>query len=754
MKTTPCPDTRALRELLDDQIPESLQAELTGHLDECEHCQGALEKLAGGDSRLGECLCHINQSEPARDSAFWPAVATLDREHDREDDPQQKFNENPTVLQMTVGTATPAQSPPADADLPFLDPPRVPGSVGSLGHYDILRIAGRGGMGMVLQAFDTHLQRDVALKILDPRLANDDIAYERFCREIQVMASMMHDNVVAVHSVECEDTGHKFPFLVMQFVDGESLEDLLHRDGRIGPHEIVRLGRQITAGLAAVHEKGLVHRDIKPGNILIEKGSGRVKLTDFGLARAEQSVRLTSTGMVAGTPLYMAPEQARGEEVDERSDLFSLGVVLYEMASGESPFIAKTPLAVLKRLTDDTPRPLHEIVPDLPQWQADLINKLLAKKPENRFASAREVADIFEHHWLLLSTSNVVCPKIRKQRQERRRKLAYTVAAAALLAVVSALAGAMLFPRLGTSDPMAPSPALSSVLRGNSGPVWAVGFTPDSRQVAMAIDDGTVRFWDVADGGLRATMTAHKGPIWGMAISPDGKLLATGSDDTTAKIWDAATRRELFMLPHTGGVRTVGFDPSSQILATGGRTGAVRFWNAATGQPIRETAGHQGIVTSLAFSPDGSLLVTGSGDKTVKVWDVATGGERLSLDGHPGGIYAIAFSPKGDRVAAGGWDKIIRIYDVNSGAKLATLEGPVQDIWGLAFSPDGRWLAAGHEDRLVSVWDVGSQKNVAMLRGHTSTVYAVAFSRDGQQLASAGRDGTIHLWTVDRIAAK
>lgn len=749
MKTTPCPDTRALRDLLDDHLAAGLQAELTGHLDECSSCQGALEKLASGDSRLGECLSHIDQSEPARDSAFWPAVATLDREQSS----NSGFSDNPTVLQTPAGAITPASTPPLDPDLGFLDPPTMPGSLGSLGHYDIVRIAGRGGMGMVLKAFDTHLQRDVALKILDPRLANDDIAYERFCREVQVMASMMHENVVAVHSVECEDTGHKLPFLVMQFVDGESLEDLLHREGRLEPLEIVRLGRQITAGLAAVHEKGLVHRDIKPGNILIEKGTGRVKLTDFGLARAEQSVRLTSTGMVAGTPLYMAPEQARGEQVDERSDLFSLGTVLYEMASGESPFLAKTPLAVLKRLTDDTPRDLHDIVPDLPQWQVDVITKLLAKKPENRYKTAREVAEIFEQHYLMVTTSNVVCPKVRRERQLRRRKFAITAAAGVLLAVTSFVAGTIVGAKVVPHwfQPANPSPSLATVMRGNSGPVWSVGFTPDSQHVAMAVDDGTVKFWDVPSGALRSSMSAHKGPVWGMAISPDGKLLATGSDDTTAKIWDVAKRQELHTLPHTGGIRTVAFDPSSEILATGGRTGAVRLWSAATGKPLRETAGHQGIVTALAFSPDGSLLVTGSGDKTVKVWDVATGGERLSLDGHAGGVYAVAFSPKGDKIAVGGWDKIIRIYDVDSGTKLATLEGPMQDIWGLAFSPDGTRLAAGHEDRIVSVWDVALQRNIAILRGHTSTVYTVAFSRDGQWLASSSRDGTIHLWAVERI---
>ena len=207
-----------------------------------------------------------------------------------------------------------------------------------------------------------------------------------------------------MHQVE-HDENKDIPFLVMELISGESLEKKLKRDGRLSLKEIVSIGMQTAAGLAAAHEKGLIHRDIKPGNILLEQSGQRVKLTDFGLARAAEDVHLTRSGLVAGTPLYMSPEQASGEELDARSDLFSLGVVLYELAAGEPPFTGKTPLAVFKRVTEDQHVPLRERNPEIPEWFALIVDRLLAKKPADRFQSAREVADMLEHFWAMLRSS-------------------------------------------------------------------------------------------------------------------------------------------------------------------------------------------------------------------------------------------------------------------------------------------------------------------------------------------------------------
>lgn len=290
--------------------------------------------------------------------------------------------------------AGPADQDPAADDtsgLDFLQPSSRPDSLGQIGHYEILQVLGKGGFGIVFRAFDNVLQRIVALKVLAPTIAATSPARKRFLREAQASARVRHENVVQVYAVEELPT----PYIVMEFIAGETLQQRLDRTGPLEVAEVVGLARQVAEGLAAAHETGLIHRDIKPGNVLIEGGAHeRVKITDFGLARAADDASMTQSGTVAGTPLFMAPEQARGVTLDQRADLFSLGSVIYTMASGRPPFRAATTFAVLKRVVEETPRPLKDIIPETPQWLCDIISRLHEKLPNNRFQSAREVADV------------------------------------------------------------------------------------------------------------------------------------------------------------------------------------------------------------------------------------------------------------------------------------------------------------------------------------------------------------------------
>jgi formylglycine-generating enzyme required for sulfatase activity len=312
------------------------------------------------------------------------------------------FLDEPACRQLAAGSATPQANPAGDAsagekksaeepdDLHFLQPSTRPDALGRIGHYEVLQVLGRGGFGIVFRAFDDVLQRVVALKVLAPALAATSPARKRFLREARSSAQVRHENVVQVYAVEEQP----LPYLVMEFIPGETLQQRLDRTGPLEVPEIVRLGRQIAEGLAAAHATDLIHRDIKPGNVLIEGGHQRVKVTDFGLARTADDASLTQSSVLAGTPLYMAPEQAKGEKLDHRADLFSLGSVLYVMATGRPPFRAATTYAVLKRVAEDDPRPIREVIPELPQWLADVIGKLHAKNPDDRFQSAREVADV------------------------------------------------------------------------------------------------------------------------------------------------------------------------------------------------------------------------------------------------------------------------------------------------------------------------------------------------------------------------
>jgi hypothetical protein len=285
---------------------------------------------------------------------------------------------------------------PAAVDLSFLQPPVDPAtSLGRLGHYDVREVLGNGAFGIVLKAFDEKLHRFVAIKVLNPQLAATSPPRKRFLREARSTAAIHDPQIVAIHAVE-EDP---LPYLVMEYVPGQSLQDWLDQHGPLEPREVLQIGRQIALGLAAAHAQHLIHRDIKPANILLEAGVTPVaKLTDFGLARAVDDASLTQSGYIAGTPLYMAPEQAKGQPLDARTDLFSLGSVLYTMVCGRPAFRAPSMIAVLKRVCDDLPRPIAEVMPGTPTWLCAIIDRLLQKEPDDRYQSAAEVAEELQRH--------------------------------------------------------------------------------------------------------------------------------------------------------------------------------------------------------------------------------------------------------------------------------------------------------------------------------------------------------------------
>ena len=267
------------------------------------------------------------------------------------------------------------------AAVDILAPSDRAGIVGRLGPYVVLENIGQGGMGIVLKALDERLGRIVAIKMLSPALASTALARRRFEREARAAAAVCHEHVVTIHAVD-EDAGR--PYLVMQFVAGQSLQERINRDGALGVEEVLRIGMQVASGLAAAHTQGLVHRDIKPANLLLENGAGRVKITDFGLARAIDDASITESGVVLGTPHYMSPEQARGEAVDHRTDLFSLGSVLFATCTGQPPFRAESTIAVLRKVSDDHPRSIRELNPDVPEWLAAIVGKLMAKDPRRQ----------------------------------------------------------------------------------------------------------------------------------------------------------------------------------------------------------------------------------------------------------------------------------------------------------------------------------------------------------------------------------
>ena len=276
----------------------------------------------------------------------------------------------------------------------FLDNSTRPDGPGRLAHYEIESIIGSGAFGIVAKAFDEKLQRVVAIKMLHPELATTSPARKRFLREARSAAAVPHENLINIYAVE----DLPIPYLVMEFCNGKTLQGRIDETGPLDSGEILTIGRQIAEGLAAAHRAKLIHRDIKPSNILITNDDKvRVKITDFGLARAVDDASMTASGIIAGTPMYMAPEQARGEPLDHRADLFSFGSVLYQMATGHPPFRAPTTMAVLNRVCHDKHRPMTDVIPETPVWFCSIVDRLLEKDVCRRFQSAQQVADLLRH---------------------------------------------------------------------------------------------------------------------------------------------------------------------------------------------------------------------------------------------------------------------------------------------------------------------------------------------------------------------
>jgi anti-sigma factor RsiW len=371
-----CPEEAQLKSLLSGVLSPGGQADLNAHLDTCAACQQKLETVSAQDEASLAVARRLAQGRVPLEPKLQAALDALKAMPPGEESANQPEDVN-------------------DLALDFLDPADQPGQLGRIGHYAVLEVVGRGGMVVGLKAFDGQLHRVVAVKVMAAQLAANPTARKRFTREAQATAAIRDEQVISIHAV---GETKRLPYLVMDYIQGISLQDRLDQTGPLAIEQVVRIGLQISRGLAAAHAQGLIHRDIKPGNILLENVGERVKITDFGLARAFDDASLTQSGVIAGTPHYMAPEQAGVEVVDHRADLFSLGSVLYAMCTGHPPFRAEGSLAVLKRVCDDTPRPIQQINPETSEWLVAVVGKLHAKDPGERFQSAAEVADLLSLH--------------------------------------------------------------------------------------------------------------------------------------------------------------------------------------------------------------------------------------------------------------------------------------------------------------------------------------------------------------------
>ena len=344
-----------------------------------------------------------------------------------------------TGLNPTLGPPLSLGGVGEGKEFAFLGPPDEAGDIGRMAHYRVLKVLGKGGMGMVFEAIDIHLQRSIALKVMRPEMGNNQELRQRFLREARATAAIKSDYIVTIHQVGQEND---VPYLAMEYLQGKPLDRWLAEKGAPTIREALRLGIEIAKGLAAAHERGLIHRDIKPSNIWIEEPTGRVKILDFGLARATQDeMRLTQTGLVMGTPEYMAPEQAEGTKVDERSDLYSLGCVIYELLTGNPPFTGPSVMSILRAVATEDAAPVRKLNPEVPADLAKIVMRLLAKSPDDRYSSAAEVVQDLEELSVSPATRLSASHRpsgVRKasaRRGGRRRWLGVLAGAAVVVAV-------------------------------------------------------------------------------------------------------------------------------------------------------------------------------------------------------------------------------------------------------------------------------------------------------------------------------
>ncbi|MCA9190287.1 MAG: serine/threonine protein kinase [Planctomycetales bacterium] len=369
----PCPSLSELESLLAPSA--SSNTDLERHLDTCESCRRKLmDSAVQADWCADACETLSSEQDTAALQRISRSICALADQTRREGSDLHEIE----LEQLR----------------PLLDPPSHPELIGRLGRYELEQLIGRGGMGLVFRAFDGELHRVVAVKTLATHLIPISSARQRFVREGRAAASLAHPHIVPVFDVITEE---RAPALVMQFIAGPTLDQWLLQHGPLPWQQVIQLGTQLASALSAAHVQGIVHRDIKPGNVLLEAEASRALLADFGLARTLQAATLTHSGMLAGTPDFMSPEQAHGKNVDTASDLFSFGSVLYTMLCGQPPFRSTDAMATMNRICHRPHIPVMQVTDGVPVELSSLIDRLLAKDPRRRPSQASQVAELLQH---------------------------------------------------------------------------------------------------------------------------------------------------------------------------------------------------------------------------------------------------------------------------------------------------------------------------------------------------------------------
>jgi WD40 repeat protein/serine/threonine protein kinase len=681
-----------------------------------------------------------------------------------------------------------------------------------IGHYRIEALIGAGGMGDVYRAYDENLQRVVALKMLPAEFTRDAERVWRFEQEAFAASRLSHPNIVTIFEIIHAGDAH---FIAAEYVEGQTLRELLTdpqtgQPRRLNVERAIDIAIQVASALRAAHTAWIIHRDIKPENIMARK-DGLVKILDFGIAKltglriadcglrieeadcglrieevetliqdpqaspqrrnpqsAIRNPQLTDPGAVMGTASYMSPEQARGEQLDGRTDLFSLGVVFYEMVAGERLFAGVARLAMWQsRRSIEEPRPSEVRFDHVPKGLQRIIRRMLRRDRNERYASAGELLDDLNR---------------LKRRVENRT--ARRVIGASALAVVAAMTLAAFAAFLSLNEVWE-----ERLLRdGHTAAARRAVFSPDGRMLISGGEDNRVIVWDFARRERLKTLADHKGWVTALAFSPDGKWFASAGADGAVIVWDAAQLKKVAVLPsHQGVVRNIAFSADGRFLVTptGGdekNVWAVGRWekertivtrglhqaffllspdgrglvtptwavfDLETGQHLGSGARDNPSWAMAALSPDAAHLVSAGSGGAVAFWEMNSFWTSLRprllsyQRPHQDHGRAAAWSSDG-RLAASGAEDII-LWDAVKLTKIARLKYPA-NVMGLAFSPDSRHLVSTHADGAILLWDAAERELQASFNEHSDSIRSVAFSPDGARVASGSADRSVIIW--------
>jgi eukaryotic-like serine/threonine-protein kinase len=671
-----------------------------------------------------------------------------------------------------------------------------------VGYYKLIKKIGSGGMGDVYLAEDARLGRKVAIKILPEAYVTDRDRLRRFQLEGRAASSLNHPNIITIHEIGEHNGTH---FIATEYVEGETLRHHLHRE-RFSIPEGLDHAIQLVAAIAAAHEAGITHRDIKPENIMVRRDR-IVKILDFGLAKhrtapfpAVQSATLndeptvqilnTEPGVLMGTVQYMSPEQTRGSGTDARSDIWSLGCVLYEMFSSEPPFKGNNSADLIAEIVKTRPTPISMINPEVPERLEEIIARTLEKNVEDRYQTARDLLNDL---------------KLLKRKLDLFEVPAQDFSGS-FTADSQITAPNLINTKSGPKD--------LTTVRGREYFLWGIrahrllSFWIGLLVVSLLVGTAFLvrKYWrgpnEVRIEYARKIRLAAQA-LEGLNLEQSEQLLndlkpEIGEADIRGFEWGylsrlVAERKSMqpIALPHVSAVDAVAFSPDGTTIATGGFDNSINLWEVSTGDKVKTLNGHTGWVWNLAFSPDGKKLLSGSADKTVRTWNVESGAMELMLGSEESPLESPVFSADGKLILASDVDSIrswdtangketvrqiktlernvlftispnnnllayrsgigsVKVVDRASSRIITILKGHSGVVTDIEFSKDSKFVVTGSADGTARIWETISGNNIKTFTGHKEGVYDVSFAPDGKTVATGSHDRTIKIWNVEK----